>query len=102
MMARRTAGRLGDGGGRGTRPGIFPRPRPAAVLGEAEALQPGEGDAGHQRVPVQPGPGAAFEVPEAQLLLELLVRLLAGPARLDRAGQGPQRGPGRQVAEVVL
>ena len=87
MMARRTAGRLGDGGGPGTRRGIFPRPRPA-LPGEAEVLQVSEGDAGHQRVPVQAGPGAALEVPEAQFLLELLVRLFADPARLDGAGQG--------------
>jgi hypothetical protein len=56
MMARRTAGRLGDGGGPGTRRGIFPRPRPAAVLGEAEVLQRGQGDHHHQRVVVQPMP----------------------------------------------
>jgi hypothetical protein len=40
MMARRTAGRLGDGGGPGTRRGIFPRPR-RALPGEAEVLQVG-------------------------------------------------------------
>src|SRR3712207_8837542 len=73
MMARRTAGRLGDGGGPGTRRGIFPRPRPAAVLGEAEVLEVGEGDAGHERVPVQAGPGAPLEAAEAQLPLELPV-----------------------------
>src|SRR3712207_4496994 len=78
MMARRTAGRLGDGGGPGTRRGIFPRPRRAALPGEAEVLQVGEGDAAHQRVPVQPGPGAPLEVAEAEFLLELLVRLLNG------------------------
>ncbi len=65
-------------------------------------LQVGEGDAAHQRVPVQAGPGAPFEMAQARFLLELLVRLLADPARLDRAGQGPQRGPGRRVAEVAL
>jgi hypothetical protein len=37
-------------------------------------------------------------VPEAEFLLQLLVRLLADPARLDRAGQGAQRGPRWQVA----
>jgi hypothetical protein len=82
MMARRTAGRLGDGGGPGTRHGIFPRPR-RALPGEAEVLQPGESHAGHQRVPVQAGPGPALEVTQAQLLFELLVRLLADPARLE-------------------
>src|SRR3954470_6046323 len=33
---------------------------------------------------------------------ELLMHLLAGPARLDGGDQPPQRGPPRQVAEVVL
>ena len=95
-MARRTAGRLGDGGGPGTRGGIFPRPR-RALPGEAEVLQPGEGHAGHQRVPVQASPGPALEVAQAQFLLELLMRLLADPARLDGGGQRPQRGPRQQV-----
>lgn len=48
MIARRTAGRLGDGGGPGTWGRIFPRPRPT-VLGEAQVLQKGVGDAAHQR-----------------------------------------------------
>ena len=102
MMARRIAGKLGDGGGPGTRPGIFPRPRPTAMLGEAEVLQVSESHAGHQRVAVQAGPRAPLEVAETQFLLELLVRLLADPARLDRAGQGAQGGPRRQGAKVVL
>src|SRR3954467_9404917 len=49
-----------------------------------------------------PGPGPTLEVAEPELLLELLVHLLTGPARLDGGGQTPQRGPRRQVAEVVL
>src|SRR3954471_378563 len=89
LMARRTAGRLGDGGGPGTRRAIFPRPR-RALPGEAEVLQPDEGHAAHQRVPVQAGPGAALEVAQAQFLLELLVALLADPARLDGGGERPQ------------
>ena len=79
MMARRTAGRLGDGGGPGRRRGIFPRPR-RALPGEAEVLQVGEGEAGHQRVPVQAGPGPALEVAQAQFLLQLLMPLLADPS----------------------
>ena len=70
---------------------FFPRPR-RALPGEAEVLQPGESHAGHQRVPVQAGPGPALEVTQAQLLFELLVRLLADPARLDGSSQRPQRG----------
>ena len=46
-------------------------------------LQKSIGDAGHQCMPVQSGPGAALEVPEAQFSRELLVRLLADPACLD-------------------
>jgi hypothetical protein len=101
MMVRRTAGRLGDGGGPGTRRGIFPRPR-RALPGEALVLQVGEGHAGHQGVPVQAGPGPALEVAETEFLLQLLMCLLADPAGLDRGGERPPRGPRRQVAEVVF
>src|SRR3954466_2883173 len=97
MMARRISGSEGCGGG--PLPStFFPPPRRP----QAPVLQVGEGDAGHQRVPVQAGPGPPLEVAEAELLLELLMRLLAGPARLDGGGQPPPRGPPRQVAEVVL
>ena len=94
MMACRTAGRLGWGGS----PFLFPPPRGC----EALVLQKRERDQRHQRVSVQPGPGAALEVVEAEFLLELLVRLLAHPARLDHAGQLLQGGAGRQIGEVVL
>jgi len=50
-------------------------------------LQKGVSDAGHQCMPVQSGPGPALEVPEPQLPLELLMRLLAGPACLGCAGR---------------
>ncbi len=52
-----------------------------------------EGQAGHQRVAMQSGPGAALEVIEAEFLLELLVRLLAPSARLDRPDERPPRDP---------
>src|SRR4051794_32235738 len=68
---------------------------------QAPVLQIGKGDAGHQRVPMQAGPGSAFEVAEPKLLLELLVHLLAGPARLDGGDQPPERGPLRQVTEII-
>src|SRR5690349_12059235 len=97
MMARRISGSEGCGGG-ALRPSFFPPPRRP----QAAVLQVGEGDAGHQRVPVQAGPGPALKVTKAEFLLELLVCLLAGPARLRGGGQPPQRGPRRQVAEVVL
>src|SRR3954451_23859386 len=81
-------------------PGFF-SPRPA-LSGEAQVLQVGERDAAHQRVPVQASPGAALEVAEPQFALELLVGLLAHPARLDGRGERAQRGTRRQVAEVEL
>lgn len=43
---------------------------------------------------MQPGPGSPFEVVETELFLELLVCLLADPARLDRASQILDRGVG--------
>src|SRR3954470_13366652 len=97
MMARRISGSEGCGGG--PLPStFFPLPRSL----QAPVLQVGEGDAGHQRVPVQACPGPALEVAEAEFLLQLLMCLLAGPARLDRGGQPPQRGPRREVAAGVL
>src|SRR4029453_16330515 len=82
MMARRISGSEGCGGG--PLPStFFPPPRSL----QAPALQVSEGDAGHQRGPVQPCPGPALEVAEAEFLLQLLMCLLAGPARLDGGGQ---------------
>ena len=54
-------------------------------------LQEGEGEQAQERVVVQPAPAAALEVVEPQLVLELLVQLLADPARLDQGGQGLER-----------
>src|SRR3954454_6415672 len=97
MMARRISGSDGCGGGPlGTT--FFPPPRRL----QAPVLQIGKGDAGHQRVPMQAGPGAALEIAEAEILLELLMDLFARTARLDGGGQPPQRGPLRQGAEIVL
>src|SRR3712207_4915760 len=101
MMARRTVGRLGDGGGPGTPGDIFPRPR-RGKLGEAKVLEIGKGDAAHQPVSVQPRPGAPLEVAETELLFQLLMRLLANPGCLDRARQGAPGGARWQVAEVVF
>src|SRR5215213_1242912 len=101
MMARRIVGKLGDGGGPGTWRRVFPRPR-RAMPGEAEVLEVGEGDAGHQRVPVQPRPGAPLEVAQPQFLLELLVRLLAHPARLDGGRERAQRRAGRPPGGRLL
>src|SRR3954464_11822341 len=97
MMARRISGSDGCGGGPPDAT-FFPPPRRL----QAPVLQIGKGDAGHQGVAMQTGPGPAFEIAEPKFLLELLMHLLAGPARLDSGDQAPQRGPPRQVAEVVL
>src|SRR4051794_3003220 len=79
MMARRISGSEGCGGGP-LRSTFFPPPRRP----QAPVLQVGEGNAGHQRVPVQAGPGPALEVAEAELLLELLVPLLNGLIANDK------------------
>jgi hypothetical protein len=46
-------------------------------------LQVGEGDATHQRVPMQPGQRSSLKGAEPEFLFELLVRLLADPSCLD-------------------
>lgn len=53
-------------------------------LSEPAGLKEGIGHHCHQRVAMQPDPGATLEVVEAEFFLELLMRLLADPARLDR------------------
>src|SRR3954447_17736754 len=65
-MRRRMAGRLGARGGPGSAPAsvLFPP--------EPQVLQEGEGQQAQQRVVVQPAPGAALEVVQPQLVLELL------------------------------
>lgn len=56
-------------------------------LSEPAGLQEGVGDHRHERVAMQTDPGTTFEVVEAEFLLELLMRLLADPACLDRTSQ---------------
>src|SRR3954447_4549993 len=97
MMARRISGSDGCGGG-ALGDTLFP-PTPRL---QAPGLQIGKGDAGRQRVPMQTGPGPAFEVAEPELLLELLTHLLARPARLDAGHQPPQCGLLRQVTDNWL
>ena len=50
-------------------------------------LEEGVSNHRHERMAVQALPGAALEVVEAEFFLELLMRLLADPARLDRSHQ---------------
>src|SRR4051812_37517413 len=72
-IPRRTAGRLGAGGGPGSAaPGLFPP--------EPQVLQEGEGEQAQERVVMEPAPGPPLEVVEPELVLELLVQLLAYPA----------------------
>jgi len=56
---------------------IFPPPGGL----EPQVLEIGERDTGHERVSVQACPGTSLEVIESEFLFELLVRLLAHPAR---------------------
>ena len=65
-------------------------------------MQEGVGDHGHQAVAMQTCPRPPFEVVEAELFLELLMRLLADPTCLDGAGEHLQRRLRRQVGEIVF
>ena len=65
-------------------------------------LEEGVGDHRHQRVAMQALPRATLEVVEAEFLFELLMRLLAHPARLDGRGERFQIGVGREVHEIVF
>ena len=78
--ARRIAGNVGCGGPRRI---LFSPAR----FGEAAGLQVRVGDHRHQRMTMEAMPGAAFEVVEAEFFLELLMRLLADPARFDGGGE---------------
>ena len=90
MMRRRTVGRLGCGGG------PVPIVPSAPFPPEPQVLQEGEGQLAQQSVVVQAAPAPALEVAQPQLPFELLVRLLADPARLDQGGQGLERRVGRR------
>ena len=89
------AGRLGCGGGPAI---LFPPFR----LFKALVLKEGEGDHRHQAVSVQAGPRSAFEVVKPELFLELLMRLLADPARLDGTCKLLHRGVWGQVGQIAF
>jgi len=76
-MACLTAGRVGCGGGPDI---LFP-----SRGGKPARLQNSIGNHRHQGVTVRPDPRAGFEVIQAKFLFQLLVRLLADPARFDGA-----------------
>jgi len=67
-MARRISGSEGCGGGP-LGASFFP---PTRSL-QAPVLQISKRDAGHQRMPMQTGPGPALEVAKAEFLFELLM-----------------------------
>lgn len=69
---------------------------------QAPLLKEDKGDHGQEGVSVQLGPGAALKVVEPELFLELLVGLLAGPARLYGRRKGVEIRVRRQVEQVVL
>ena len=78
-MRRRTAGKLGPGGGPGSI-GVrvlFPP--------EPQVLEEGECKLAQERVVVQATPGATFEMVQPQLVLELLVHLFADPSSAARS-----------------
>lgn len=62
-------------------------PARLVMLGDAQVLQVSVSDAGHQHVPVSSRPGAALEVTQAPLPLELPVRLLAQQRALMAAAR---------------
>src|SRR4051794_683472 len=94
-MRRRMAGRLGRGGGP-------PLRQSAPFSPESQVLQEGEGELAQGRVVVQAAPAPTLEVVQPQLFLELLMQLLAHPARLDRDRQGLECRVGGKVGQVVL
>ena len=79
-MAWRTAGKVGCGGGPLF---LFFPPR----FFEAAMLEEGVGDHGHEHVTMKTLPRSALEVIEAKFFLQLLVRLLTDPSRLDGSCQ---------------
>lgn len=87
--ARRIAGSDGSGGGPARVGHRFPPPARRVDVLQPQMLEEGEADHGQQRVVMEPAPGAPLEVVEPQFFLELLVRLLSGPARPDGGGERP-------------
>src|SRR3546814_13391564 len=94
-MACRTAGRLGCGGG----PAILFFP---SRLSEAAGLQVGICDHRHEGMAMKTCPCSPFKMVETEFFLELLMGLLADPARLDGAGVIPDRRTCGQVREIIF
>src|SRR6516225_7319389 len=94
-MPWRTAGNVGRGGG----PLILFFP-PCCF--KPAILEESVGDHRHERMTVQALPRSALEVIETEFFFQLLVSLLANPARLDGGRQGAQVSLGWQVGEIVF
>ena len=69
---------------------------------EAAGLKESVSDHGHQGVSVQPDPGSALEVVEAEFLLRLLMRLFADPSGFDRGGERPEARVGGKSGHIVF
>ena len=65
-------------------------------------LEESVSDHRHQRMTMEPLPRSALEVIETEFFFQLLVSLLANPARLDCGRQGAQVSLGWQVGEIVF
>ena len=65
-------------------------------------LKEGIGDHCHEGVTVEAMPGSSLEVIETEFFLQLLVRRLADPPRLDGAGERLEGRAGGQVREVIF
>ena len=65
-------------------------------------LKEGIGDHCHEGVTVEAMPGSSLEVIETEFFLQLLMRLLADPPRLDGAGERLEARAGGQVREVIF
>src|SRR6187431_3220067 len=65
-------------------------------------LEEGVSDHRHKRMTVKALPGSAFEVIKTEFFFQLLVSLLANPARLNGGRQGAQVGLRRQIGEIVF
>ena len=89
------AGKLGCGGG----PLILFSPPRAC---EAMVLKEGRGNHCHEGVTMEAMPGSSLEVIEPEFFLQLLVRLLTDPARLDGADKHLERRVTRQVRKVIF
>ena len=65
-------------------------------------LEESVGDHRHERMAVQTLPGSALEVIEPEFFFQLLVRLLANPARLDGGRESTQVRLRGQVGKIVF